>query len=107
MTNTESNSQMATPSQTTASSTGGSTTDSTGSSSRRSNKWERWTKQEVLKISKPEVRDAIYLASRHGKLDEFISKHFPNRTKKALWSKVWQIEARKEKFCSKCGNKIL
>ena len=89
--------------------TGDSTQSSTISSTRRSTSrqpWQKWTKEEIIKIQKKEIRDEVYLACRRNEVDDFLAEHFPNRTKPAIWQKVWQIEKRAAKFCNKCGSKI-
>jgi len=92
--------------------TGGSTGDSTGgttpgSTSNRFRKvLTRWTLEETALISKPEIRDAFYVASRHGKAAEFLDEHFPNRSQQAIWQKIWQIEKKGARFCKACGSKL-
>ena len=93
----------------TSQTTGGSTEGSTGGSSRGSTARQPstlWTKEEVLKIQMEDIRDLFYIANRRGEVDEFLAEHFPNRTKQAVWQKVWQIEKRKAKFCKECGSRI-
>lgn len=96
---------MTDTSPTTGDSTDGSTASSTGGSTSRP-PWQKWTKEEIALIQKKEIRDEFYLACRRSEVDAFLAEHFPKRTKQAVWQKVWQIEKRSAKFCSKCGSKI-
>lgn len=99
------NQEMATGPATTDGSTDSSTVGSTIDSSGRF-VLPRWTREENLLIQKLSVRNAFVLASRHGKVDEFLRQYFPNRTKQAVWQKLWQVEKQNTKFCKECGSKL-